>query len=198
EGVGAEACDSVILNPVVQYLPGTDYRLGVLEGAPRAVRPGGRVFLGDVRNFRLLAAFHASVQLHKAPATLSRAQLWGRVRSHTSQEEELLVDPAFFAALRQHLPQISRVEVQLKRGQHLNELTRFPYDVALHVGADDGPSAEPAGLDWQDWGLTLPATRRLLEQSGAAGLRLLRVPNARLAAELRALELLTDPRGPAT
>src|SRR5262249_42498361 len=119
--VEAEAFDTVILNSVVQYFPSIDYLVRVLEGAVKAVRPGGRIFLGDVRNRRLLAAFHASVQLHKAPATLTREQFRLRVQNHASQERELLIDPAFFTALRNHLPRVSGVEIQLKRGRHANE-----------------------------------------------------------------------------
>src|SRR5262249_40010563 len=175
-----------------------DYLLRILRGAATAVRPGGRVFLGDVRNLRLLAAFHASVQLYKAPAALTRAQLWAQVQSHAGQEGELFIDPDFFTALRQHVPRISRVEVQLKRGRHLNELTRFRYDVVLHMGCEDAPAAVPAVRDWQDQALTLPAVRRLLEGGAAAGLSVLRVPNARLAPEVKALELLRASDGPAT
>ena len=46
--------DTVVLNSVVQYFPGIDYLARVLEGAVRAVRPGGAVFVGDVRSLPLL------------------------------------------------------------------------------------------------------------------------------------------------
>jgi len=55
----------VILN--LQYFPSLDYLLCVLEGAVRAVAPGGFIFIGDVRSLPLLSAFHASVQLYQAP-----------------------------------------------------------------------------------------------------------------------------------
>ncbi|HEY7424336.1 MAG TPA: amino acid adenylation domain-containing protein [Gemmataceae bacterium] len=197
EDLEAGSFDTVLLNSVVQYFPNIDYLLRVLTSAATVVRPGGRVFLGDVRNLRLLAAFHASVQLHKAPATMTRAQLWARVQSHTSQERELFIDPDFFKALRQHVPGISRVEIQLKRGRHLNELTRFRYDVILHIGDEDAP-AVAAAQDWQNQGLTLPAIRRLLEGGEAADLSVLRVPSARLTSEVKAFELLRASGGPAT
>src|SRR5262249_47794175 len=141
---------------------------------------------------------HASVQLHKAPATLTREQLRVRVQNHASQERELLIDPAFFTALQHHLPRISRVEVQLKRGSRHNELTRFRYDVVLHLGGEDPSAAEPEVRDWQDSGLTLADVPRLLEQCPPTGLCLLRVPNARLWLEMKALALLGDPAGPET
>ncbi|HEX2092144.1 MAG TPA: amino acid adenylation domain-containing protein, partial [Longimicrobiaceae bacterium] len=55
--------DTVVLNSVAQYFPGVEYLLRVLEGAAAAVRPGGRIFVGDVRSLPLLEAFHASVEL---------------------------------------------------------------------------------------------------------------------------------------
>src|SRR5262249_52762001 len=158
------AYDTVIINSVVQYFPGIDYLVRVLEGAARLLRAGGRIFVGDVRNLRLLAAFHTAVQLHKAPATLTREQLRARVESNVRQERELLVDPAFFTALRRQVPRIGRVEVQLERGRHLNELTRFRYDVVLHVGCEDGSDAEAGERDWGE-GLALSGVQRLLEQT---------------------------------
>jgi acyl carrier protein len=170
----------------------------VLEGATRAVRPGGCIFLGDVRNFRLLAAIHASVQLHKAPATLTRDQLRVCVQNHARQERELLIDPAFFTALQHHLPTISRVDVELKRGRHHNELTRFRYDVVLHTVGGEHPAAEPEALDWQDADLTPAGVPRQLQRCPAAGLCLVSVPNARLWSEMKTLELLDAPAGPPT
>jgi len=55
----------------VQYFPSLDYLLRVLEGAVRAVAPGGFIFIGDVRSLPLLSAFHASVQLYQADPTLT-------------------------------------------------------------------------------------------------------------------------------
>jgi amino acid adenylation domain-containing protein len=73
DGIPADSFDMVILNSVVQYFPGVEYLLRVLEGAVRAVRPGGSIFIGDVRNLRLLSAFHTAVQLYQAPAALPTA-----------------------------------------------------------------------------------------------------------------------------
>ena len=87
EGLGADGFDTVVVNSVLQYFPNIEYLLQVIEAAARVVRPGGRIFLGDVRNFRLLAAFHASVQLHKAPAALTRSQLLAASRATSVRSE---------------------------------------------------------------------------------------------------------------
>lgn len=69
----------------------------------------------------LLEAFHTSVQLYQAPAELSVAELRQRIGDRLSREQRLIIHPDFFIALKQHLPQISHVEIQLKRGHYQEE-----------------------------------------------------------------------------
>ncbi|MGD2115736.1 MAG: amino acid adenylation domain-containing protein, partial [Acidobacteriota bacterium] len=80
DGVGRDF-DVVVLNSVVQYFPGPSYLRRVITGAARIVRPGGWIFLGDLRSLPLLPAFRASVELHRAPDSLPVAELRDRVRS---------------------------------------------------------------------------------------------------------------------
>ena len=94
---GAEF-DLVVVNSVAQYFPDVDYLLRVLEGAAAALRPGGRIFVGDVRSLPLAGAFHASVELARAPEGLPAEQLRARVRRGMAEEQELLLDPALFEA----------------------------------------------------------------------------------------------------
>ena len=149
EGIAENSFDAVVINSVAQYFPSIDYLLTVLEGAVKAVAPGGFIYIGDVRNLRMLEAFHLSVQLHKAEPSLSREELQQRVLQQIAMEDELVVEPDFFHALRQHLPKIGQVQVHLKRGRHHNELTRFRYDVVLRIGETEGA---PADVSWLDWG----------------------------------------------
>jgi amino acid adenylation domain-containing protein len=192
-GVEPRSFDAVILNSVAQYFPDADYLLRVLEGAARAVRPGGFIFVGDVRSLPLLETFHASVGLFKAPSSLPSARLREGIRTRAAQENELVVAPAFFYALAQHLPDVARVEVRPKRGRFHNELTRFRYQVLIHVGDETEPAADTrTWLDWDAEGLTLDALRRRLAEERPPALALARVPNARLSAEVKTLELLSD------
>jgi amino acid adenylation domain-containing protein/non-ribosomal peptide synthase protein (TIGR01720 family) len=197
-GMAAAAFDAVVLNSVVQYFPDIDYLLRVLEGAVQVVQPGGFIFVGDVRSLPLLEAFHASVQLHQAPSSLSRAQLRQRVQRYMALEEELVIDPAFFSALQQHLPQISHVAIRLKRGRYHNELTKFRYDAILHVGPEDPPAVEHPWLDWQEEGLTLASIRQLLVETEPEMLGIMHVPNARLLLEGKLLAWLAGHEGPET
>src|SRR4029077_15958361 len=105
-GLADEGFDTVILNSVVQYFPDAGYLVAVLEKAVAALAPGGVVFLGDLRSFPLLEAFHTSVELFRAPASLAAAAVAARACRQMAREQELCLDPAFFTRLRQLVPRI--------------------------------------------------------------------------------------------
>ncbi|HEU4711739.1 MAG TPA: amino acid adenylation domain-containing protein [Pyrinomonadaceae bacterium] len=168
--------DAVIINSVVQYFPGVDYLMRVLRGAVEAVAPGGFIAIGDVRSLPLLRTLHESVEQHRAEGGLSVDQLRQRVQRRMDQEEELLIDPAFFTALKRHLPRISHVEVEPKRGRFHNELTRFRYQVMLRVG-DQEIVKDLSWIDWRDERWDLAELRRRLHDQPLA---LTNVANARL------------------
>lgn len=196
--VEPESFDAVVINSVIQYFPSIDYLLRVLEGAVAATAPGGRVFVGDVRSLPLLETFHTSVQMYQAPASLTKAQVRQRVHRHLALEDQLLVDPAFFVALKAYLPRLSHIQIQLKRGRDQNEMTRFRYDVTLHVEADlDLPDIQ-TWLNWDREQLTLSQLRQHLLDTAPDTLGLTRVPNARLLTETKAVEWLATTDGPKT
>ncbi|HEV7397288.1 MAG TPA: amino acid adenylation domain-containing protein, partial [Pyrinomonadaceae bacterium] len=182
EGLEPNSFDLVILNSVVQYFPSIDYLLRVIEGAIKVVQPGGSIFIGDVRSLPLLEAFLLSVQLHQAPPLLPVAQLEQRVKRHLAQEEELIIEPAFFAALKQHFPRISDVHALLKHGHYQNEMTQFRYDVILRLGVP-----EQFGLS------VLP--RFLTQAQSEVPTNL---PNSMVFQSLKALELLAGDQRPET
>ena len=198
EGVAEDSLDAVILNSLIQYFPSADYLMRVLEGAARAVAPGGFIFVGDVRSLPLLEAFHASVELLKVEPHLSTEQLRHRVRLRVAQEEELTIDPQLFFALKRRLPKIGRVEVTPRGGRYLNEMSKFRYHAVMHVGAAEPPGAAGERLDWCAQRLNVNEVRRLLRERGPEVLTVAGVPNARVATEVRLVELLHGPDCPAT
>jgi amino acid adenylation domain-containing protein/non-ribosomal peptide synthase protein (TIGR01720 family) len=197
-GIEPGSFDAVILNSVTQHFPSLDYLRRVVEGAVRAVAPGGFVFIGDVRSYPLLRAFHASIQLAQAPNGLTREQLDRRIRQRAAQEEELLVDPRFFSALGATLPEVQRVEIELKRGRDRNEMSRFRFDAVLHIGSQKAGAEVISWLDWDEAGLSLTALREILttERPGALGVR--SVPDDRLRHEAAILNWLEGADGPET
>lgn len=97
--------------------------------------PGGAVFIGDVRNLRLLNCFASAVQLHQADTVTDN---WPSLRRRIEQtqlaEKELLLAPAFFNALPHTIDTIAAVDIQLKRGNYRNELSSHRYEVVLRKG----------------------------------------------------------------
>jgi amino acid adenylation domain-containing protein len=166
--------DLVILNSVVQYFPGIRYLANVIRGAVRATADGGRVFIGDVRSLPLLEAFQRSVVEHRAGSDLSPRRLPETAHRDAWRETELAIDSAWFGLLRNIEPRIGAVEVRLKRGRFHNELSRFRYDVILHIGS---PAVEemPEWLEWNG----IAALENLLRHRTSFGIK--RIPNGRLA-----------------
>ncbi|MFV8751414.1 amino acid adenylation domain-containing protein [Nannocystaceae bacterium ST9] len=201
EQIPERAFDTVIVNSVIQYFPSIDYLVEILVALIGKLEPGGRLFIGDVRSLRLLEAFHAAVELFRATPETSAATLRQRMIQQRSRERELAIDPDFWHALRDRIPAIRGVEVHLKRGRWHNELSRFRYDVILHVG--EPPSAStpsgpaPEWIDLERQGATLEqlgerlaeAERRARPALAFTGLR-----NARVHADVALVQLLDEAR----
>lgn len=141
----ANEVDTVVMNSVVQYFPSLEYLRQVLAHAVRVISPGGRLFIGDVRSYELLETMCASVELFRAGDHVSREELHRCVASRVEREEELLISPAFFRQLPEEMNRISRVEIRL-RGGEANELSKFRYDVVLHI--DTATSDSGTRQDW--------------------------------------------------
>nr|WP_282202311.1 non-ribosomal peptide synthetase [Kitasatospora fiedleri] len=191
-GLPADHYDTVVINSVAQYFPSGRYLLDVLEGAVALARKPGRIFLGDVRDLATLEEFALSVELSRADDRMPLGRLRQQIARRLADEDELVLDPAFFHALRLRLPQISGIEVQLKRGTADNEMTRYRYDVVLHLGGSR-PAPRPAGprVDWRQEGLDAAALARLLARN-PRGAVVTGIPNARVTGERTALRLLHD------
>ncbi|MGW0495874.1 amino acid adenylation domain-containing protein [Streptomyces sp. NPDC003007] len=176
------AFDTVVVNSVAQYFPSVDYLTSVLEWATRAVTRG-RVFLGDVRDLSLLDVFHADVAHFRADGEaggISAEELARRTERRMRTERELALSRDYFANLPRLFPQITRVDITLRDGRYVNEMTRYRYDVTLHIGEDTRPATPAAEKDWQADGLDLAALRAELGSVADRPLRLNGIPNGRL------------------
>jgi amino acid adenylation domain-containing protein len=186
----AAEIDTVILNSVVQYFPSIDYLLEVLEGAIKSIAANGFIFIGDVRSLPLLPAFHASVQLEQAEASLSCEQLQQRVQMQIFEETELAIDPAFFTALTEHFPEINHVEIGLMRGSDRNELTQFRYNVILHIRNESLTEINSTTLNWSNDNLNLANVRQLLRENQPEIITITQVSNARVTPAVKTAECL--------
>lgn len=184
------AFDTVVLNSVVQYFPDIGYLLAVIREAVRLLRPGGKIFIGDVRHLGLLSMFHSAVQFSKAAATITAEQLRKRVARALTQEKELLIDPQFFEALPGHLPGISAVDVQLKRGWAQNEMTRYRYDVVLRVNSSIEMRPVCERREWRAGDDFAADVEAALANHRWSAMCLTSIPNDRLTREAAAQELI--------
>ncbi|HEX4036924.1 MAG TPA: class I SAM-dependent methyltransferase [Acidobacteriaceae bacterium] len=189
EDLAENSFDTVVLNSVAQYFPGRAYLLRVLENAARVVSPGGHIFIGDVRSLPLLSGFAASVELFQAEGSMSLADLRDRIHNRVRRTPELVLSPAFFLALPRHIPKISRVEIRLRGGRADNEMTRFRYNVILHVGPEteqalDLPFEECPAVD-----VALASIQARFSE-GREPFALRGIPNVRVEQDLEALATL--------
>ncbi|MFI1379972.1 amino acid adenylation domain-containing protein [Embleya sp. NPDC020886] len=185
--------DTAVINSVAQYFPSLDYLTDVLRRALDLVRPGGAVFVGDIRNLRLARTFHSAIRLGQASPDADDATVRAAIERAVLLEKELLVDPDYFAGLADLLPDLAGVDLRIKRGHLHNELTRHRYDAVLRrTGGADVPSlADAPSLSWNAGTGTEPVVRRLTEDRPEV-LRVRAVPNARLAGELAAERVLAN------
>jgi amino acid adenylation domain-containing protein len=182
--------DVVLFNSVVQYFPGPGYLRRALTDAVRIAGRTGAVFVGDVRDVRLLRAFRATVALHRAPARLAAPDLAATVDRHVADERELCLAAEFFTDLAGDLG-VSPIR-EIKRGPVVNELTTFRHDVTL-LGPDrPDPVDGEERTTWSDVGGPATVVRLLERLPKDRPLRVTGVPNSRLVRPLALLRLLDD------
>jgi amino acid adenylation domain-containing protein/non-ribosomal peptide synthase protein (TIGR01720 family) len=174
--------DTVVINSVAQYFPTARYLTEVLDSALALLAPGGQVFIGDVRNRRLLSGLRSAIESGRAAEGASAAEVSEIVRRSIAEEGELLLDPDYFSAYAAQRG--ASVDLRLKRAAYHNELSRYRYDVVLSLSAAEPPAGSEA--DWSDFE---DLSARLAEQP--EHLRLNGIPNARLTADLAAERHLT-------
>ncbi|MBO3460460.1 amino acid adenylation domain-containing protein [Aetokthonos hydrillicola Thurmond2011] len=192
EGLEPGSFDTVIINSVIQYFPSVNYLFQVIEKSTKLVKPGGQIFIGDVRSLPLLETFHTVVQLNQAIDSLSSEQLQHQIRERMLGDKELVIDPQFFYALKHYIPRITHVQTLLKRGHSQNELIKFRFDVILYVDTNVCTDKEHLCWDWKQQDLTLAKICQFLQQKQPKNLKIINVPDARVAADLKAVELLAN------
>ncbi|KUJ69095.1 hypothetical protein ACZ90_14750 [Streptomyces albus subsp. albus] len=192
EGLPTGFFDTVVVNSVAQYFPSAEYLAQVIRSALDLVADGGAVFLGDLRNLRLLRCLQTGVR-HGRGGTEDPAAVRRAVEQALLMETELLVDPEFFGALGRAVDGIAAVDLRIKRGGYDNELSRYRYDVVLRKGhtaaarLDEVPS-----LDWPG---SAAGLEELLRDARPDRVRITEVPNGRLAGDLAATRALdASPR----
>jgi SAM-dependent methyltransferase len=185
-GLDQNSFDTVVLSSVVQYFPNSAYLTRVLENAVNVVRPGGHVYVGDIRSLPLLPAFASSVELFQAADEMSAEELRDRVRRRLQREQELVLSPMFFLALQRRFPKISDVEIRPLRGHARNEMLRYRFQAILHVGCDRETSSAVEFLDWNECRWSVDEIRSRLRQYPNETIGMKRIRNSRIEKDLEA------------
>ncbi|NEP51848.1 MAG: amino acid adenylation domain-containing protein, partial [Moorea sp. SIO3C2] len=189
--VAENSFDVVLLSSIVQYFPSVEYLLQVIENSIRVVKPGGMIFLGDIRSWPLMKEFHSSVQLYQATPSLSRQQLKQKIDRQMEQEKELLVSPELFVALKEKHPEITHVQIRLQRGTEHNELSKYRYSVLLHIEAQPGKVITPTVESGKD--MSYEEIETYLQQKQPESICLSGLVNGRVANDVGLVELLSQP-----
>jgi ubiquinone/menaquinone biosynthesis C-methylase UbiE len=192
DGLAEASFDTVVINSVTHYFPNASYLTKVIDEAARLLKPGGNIFIGDVRSLPLLEAYATSVELFQAAKEMELAELRERVARRVEQEEQLVISPAFFLALADRNPKLSGANIRLKRGRSDNELTRFRYDVVLRAGRERNTSTV---LEWRDWAPTggkIEVIRQMLKDEEPRRIAFSSIRNARVEKDVEALERISQ------
>ncbi|RFU83884.1 methyltransferase, partial [Streptomyces triticagri] len=192
DGFDEDSFDTVVINSVAQYFPDVAYFVDVLTQAARVVRPGGSIVIGDVRNLALQEQFHTSLHLARTPGDADDpAALAAAVADRVAQDAELVLDPKLFTAFAAARPEIDGVSLLAKPSPHRNELTKYRYDVVLHIRDDAQQPGTPAaaagtgtGESEELWDATpVEQISQRLERDRPSRVRIAGVEDARLSAD---------------
>ncbi|WP_300035388.1 non-ribosomal peptide synthetase [uncultured Roseobacter sp.] len=195
DGIGLQGCDTIVMNSVVQYLPGAQHLRDVLESNASRLPENAKLFIGDVRPLGLLRAFHTAAELERASDSATVDDLRKRIEAACSQEKELLFDPEFFYRLGAGEIQ-GDVAVRLKNASDENELFAYRYDVSIRRG----DAADPARLKWLNWRrreTSLAGIRQAIANR-ACPIAVHGIPNARVARDVALSHLIREADPSAT
>lgn len=146
--IADQSPDLILINSVIQYFPNVKYLFNVIEQAANTVKEGC-IFVGDVQSHSALKMHHASDQLLHSSDDLSISGFEERVTRRMTIEDELSIDPEFFYFVKTEIPQITHVEVQLRKGRYVNETTKYHYDVWLYINSPVIVKEPEEVIDWQ-------------------------------------------------
>nr|WP_279382084.1 AMP-binding protein [Pseudomonas sp. OA65] len=176
DALGEAPFDVVLLNSVIQYFPGIDYLVDVLQKASALCKAGGVIVIGDVPYAALkpvlsAAASRTRKKFQRALPAIGEGELW--------------LDPLQIKQVAYTLERIVNVETELRAGQGSDEMTRYRYDVVIRLDTDDRAILKPVPrYSYQQ--------ERLYEQdlsqwlaSAPPAFVLTGVPNARISLDLQ-------------
>ncbi|RZL53061.1 MAG: methyltransferase, partial [Pedobacter sp.] len=131
--IGNTPVDMVLIHSVAQYFADAEYLLSVIKQSIKSITDGGCIFIGDMQGKNSLRMCHAMDHLPYDSDSNTLDIFKEIVDNRVRIEEEFVADPAFFYALPKLYPEISGVDIQLRKGTSINETTKYHYDIWLYV-----------------------------------------------------------------
>ena len=188
----------VVINSVAQYFPTQAYLFRVVNDL---VRLDGveRIHFGDMRSWALYRQFTVSKALHILGSSATKKQVQQKMAELAQVESEMLVDPAFFTALVDQLPEyVQHVEILPKRMKATNELSCYRYAAVLHLRNKTNPLKvhhieDGSWVDFKKQDLDRAALRQLLQErrSTSMPVALTHIPYQKTALETSIVESVT-------
>lgn len=181
--------DLVLVHSVAQYFPDMDYLVKVINEAASHI-DRGCIFLGDIQGKNTLSVHHTADQLQRTKGTTTIAEFKKTIANRLRLEDELTVDPAFFYRIPELIPQITSVNVQLRRGEFLNEITKYHYDVWLYVNGRQKYTDPVHTATWQ----SIEHAEQLLQLHSGKTIAIQGIPNRRTKRDLAVVTRLAELR----
>jgi 2-polyprenyl-3-methyl-5-hydroxy-6-metoxy-1,4-benzoquinol methylase len=176
--------DTVVMNSVIQYFPGTEYLRSVIESMLR--RGCDSLFLGDLKSLRHRSAFQLSVALHRAIGS-EPAQSFSK-RKDSVQANELAVSEEFLEILA---GDAYVLELQLKQEGYFNEMSRYRYDAIFHRTKRANILVPEISSEFT----SMVDVEALIGSHPSSSIEILNIPNSRLVADVWAFENVSKFNG---
>lgn len=142
--------DTVIINSVAQYFPDIVYFSEVIENLIKVMKPGGKLFIGDIRHLELLEVFHSSVLRFQSKNSMSAYEFNNQVQNSLDREHELAISPLWFHDLVSQISEVESVDVLPKIDNVNNELSAFRYDVVITLAGEQSIALD-LDVDWTEY-----------------------------------------------
>lgn len=122
--------DVIIINSVIQSFGSYNYFRNLVDKVLTKSSSSSILFLGDIQDIRLRRKMMDSLR------SFSQRHPGKNYKTKLIWDDELFYHPNFFKDLAVDYPQLIDFEISEKRGQIINELTLFRYDMIIKIDKD--------------------------------------------------------------
>jgi amino acid adenylation domain-containing protein len=187
--VGKQKFNLILLHSVAQYFPSGEYLVDVIRKAINSIDGTGCIFIGDMQGKNSLEMCHAMDHLPKATEKNSLSAFKEVIANRVRIEDELVADPGFFYGIKNIFHEIKGVNVQLRKGKSINEITKYHYDVWIYVGAAKQIVTPDISYVWHS-GISLTEIKQHLIDNRASVFEVKGIYNSRTAKDCHLQKLM--------